>query len=213
MILVSSCICLCPIYWSQVLSREWRCSWSSADRRCSNYIWVINNLFAYKGASYIRDLTVHQVRKSALHPVSIIVQCKVEEVVWHHYRKLEFGMLGAITDGITWHYLTNVDLSSVRPEGNFERDPQPSFTKISWKLIYLKFHSNLKSAQSLTVSSASRSHRGCLLHQGILSTPVPFVPWQSGLLFPRYNLTLKIQGQRSRSKVAQSAQHPVDSFP
>ena len=55
MILVSSCICLCPIYWIQVLSREWRCSWSSADRRCSNYNWVINNLIAYKGAAYIRD--------------------------------------------------------------------------------------------------------------------------------------------------------------
>ena len=27
----------------QVLSGEWRC-WSSADRWCSNYIWVINNL-------------------------------------------------------------------------------------------------------------------------------------------------------------------------
>ena len=57
MILVSSCICLCPFYWSRVLSREWRCSWSSADRRCSNYIWVINNLMAYKGASFIRDLS------------------------------------------------------------------------------------------------------------------------------------------------------------
>ena len=29
-------------------SREWRCSWSSADRRCSNYIWVIDN-FLFKG--------------------------------------------------------------------------------------------------------------------------------------------------------------------
>ena len=40
-------------------------------------------------------------------------------------------------------------------------------------------------------------------HQGIISTPVPFVPWQSGLPFPRYNLTLKFQGQgqRSRSEV------------
>ena len=37
---------LCHIYWRQVLSREWRCSWSSADRRCSNYIWVINDLIA-----------------------------------------------------------------------------------------------------------------------------------------------------------------------
>ena len=46
------------IYWSHVLSWEWRCSWSSADRRCSNYFWVINNLIAHKGATYIRDLTV-----------------------------------------------------------------------------------------------------------------------------------------------------------
>ena len=27
--------------------REWRCNWSSADRRCSNYIWVINNFIVY----------------------------------------------------------------------------------------------------------------------------------------------------------------------
>ena len=59
MILASACSCLCPIHWSQVLSREWRCSWSSADRRCSNYLWVIHNLNAYWGATYIRDLTVH----------------------------------------------------------------------------------------------------------------------------------------------------------
>ena len=58
MIIASSRIWLCPIYGSRVLSREWRCSWSNAARRCSNYIWVINNLFAYKGAPYIRDLTV-----------------------------------------------------------------------------------------------------------------------------------------------------------
>ena len=58
MILVSSCSCLCAVYWSQVISRVWRCSWSSADRRCSNYVWVINNFIVYKGASYIRGLTV-----------------------------------------------------------------------------------------------------------------------------------------------------------
>ena len=33
MILVSSCSCLCPIHWSQLLSWGRRCSWSSADRR------------------------------------------------------------------------------------------------------------------------------------------------------------------------------------
>ena len=30
--LVSSCSCLCAIYWSLVLSEEWRCGWSSANR-------------------------------------------------------------------------------------------------------------------------------------------------------------------------------------
>ena len=41
-----------------MLSWEWRCSWSSADRRCSNYIWVIDNFITYYGASYIRGFTV-----------------------------------------------------------------------------------------------------------------------------------------------------------
>ena len=58
MFLVSSLSCLRSIHWTQVLSWEWRCSWSSADRRCSNYIWVINNIIAYKGATYIRGFTV-----------------------------------------------------------------------------------------------------------------------------------------------------------
>ena len=58
MFLVSVCSGLCAVYWSQVSSGEWRCSWSRADRRCSNYIWVINNLIFYQSASYIRDLTV-----------------------------------------------------------------------------------------------------------------------------------------------------------
>ena len=38
-----------------MLSRNAGCSWSSADRRCSNYIRVINNFVAYY---YIRDLTL-----------------------------------------------------------------------------------------------------------------------------------------------------------
>ena len=42
-----SCSCLCPNHWNQVFLRDWRCSWSSADRRCSNYIWVINNFIFY----------------------------------------------------------------------------------------------------------------------------------------------------------------------
>ena len=44
--LVLSCGCLYRIPWSQMLSREWRCIWCSADTRCSNYIWVIDNFIA-----------------------------------------------------------------------------------------------------------------------------------------------------------------------
>ena len=53
------------------LSWEWRCSWSSADRRCSNYIWVINNLTAHKGATYIRDLMVNDAASVSILLASI----------------------------------------------------------------------------------------------------------------------------------------------
>ena len=41
-----ACSCLCTVHSNQMLSWEWKCSWSSTDRRCSNYIWVVNNLIA-----------------------------------------------------------------------------------------------------------------------------------------------------------------------
>ena len=44
MFFILSFSCGFAIYWSQVLSQEWRCSWSSDNRQCSNYIWVMNNL-------------------------------------------------------------------------------------------------------------------------------------------------------------------------
>ena len=50
--------CLGAIYWSQVLSSERRCRWSSANRRCSNYIWVIRKFITYYDAPYIGGLTV-----------------------------------------------------------------------------------------------------------------------------------------------------------
>ena len=75
MFLVSSCSCLCSIYWIHVLSWEWRCSWCSADRRCSNYIWAINNSIARKGTSYIRDLTVSNFRSD--NSDHMIISCEI----------------------------------------------------------------------------------------------------------------------------------------
>ena len=96
MFLISSCSCLCAIYWSQVLSWEWRCSRSSADRRCSNYIWVINNLIACQGGTYIGGLTLFTGRGKLtilyqdctifLFPVSGGQQYVVEGTyAYHHY--------------------------------------------------------------------------------------------------------------------------------
>ena len=58
MFLVLSCSCFCAVYWSQLLSREWRCSRSSTNRQCPNYIWMINKFIAYKGTSNIRGFRV-----------------------------------------------------------------------------------------------------------------------------------------------------------
>ena len=55
MFFVSACSCLCAIYWRQVLSEEWRCSWSRAHRQCFNYISIINNWIIYWSVPYITD--------------------------------------------------------------------------------------------------------------------------------------------------------------
>ena len=65
MFLVSSCNCRCSNHWSQLFSREWRrCSWSSADRRCSIYVWVISNF--NKLSHYGIDGSCHRWIKSFL---------------------------------------------------------------------------------------------------------------------------------------------------
>ena len=64
MFLTSSCSCLCPIHLSQVLSWEWRCSLSSTNRWCSNYIWVISKLIAHLSVIYIRGLMLGFIIKS-----------------------------------------------------------------------------------------------------------------------------------------------------
>ena len=54
MLFVQSCNCLCQTHISQVLSRQWRCSSSRTDRRCTDYIWLINTYIT----NYIRDLMI-----------------------------------------------------------------------------------------------------------------------------------------------------------
>ena len=69
----------------------------------------------------------------------------------------------------------------------------------SWDTIWpWKFKVKGKGQRYPSQLSELLTHFLSVSHQGILSTPVPFVPWQSGLPFLRYNLTLKIQGQGQR---------------
>ena len=56
--------CLYPIHWEQVLSRKW-CSCSSANRRCSIYICVINNFIAYLSA-FILEVWVQPAKSLIL---------------------------------------------------------------------------------------------------------------------------------------------------
>ena len=76
MSLVSSCNCLCPTHWSQVLSREWRC------RRCFNYIWVINNFMTYWGTSYIRSLKVFIKQYVAKWLHFMLYRLEIHRICW-----------------------------------------------------------------------------------------------------------------------------------
>ena len=82
MFLLSSCSCLCPVHWNHVLSHEWRCSWSSADRRCSNCIGMIYKFIAYKGVPYIGGLTVSLTGRHNRHHVNCLVQdCSISNAL------------------------------------------------------------------------------------------------------------------------------------
>ena len=81
-----------------MLSRERRCSWSSADRRCSNNIWMINNFIVWYGATYIRGLTVYH---SWPMPRFEVGQCPVSKsrktyldtvisVIWHEISWIQY---------------------------------------------------------------------------------------------------------------------------
>ena len=99
MFLISSCSRLCPNHWSRVFSQEWRCSWISAARQCSKYIWVINNSIAYWGVTYIRGLTVMQV--------TCISWCYIIHNTWKDSTFHPFFNLGPFTNIFLVHLITH----------------------------------------------------------------------------------------------------------
>ena len=107
MILVASCTYLCPIRWSLVLGREWKCSWSSTDRRCSNHIWVINKIIVDQGAIYIRCLTVRASKLGhhwfRLWPIACFV--------WKHYLDQCWLIVGNVleTEKTFWWIMNQIE--------------------------------------------------------------------------------------------------------
>ena len=89
MFLVSSCSCLGWIHQSQVLSREWTCSWSSADRRCSNYIWVINNFIAFSCAQ--KNIFVSR-QKATSYSGKDLLQNRLQAITWTKYNSVHWSM-------------------------------------------------------------------------------------------------------------------------
>ena len=69
-------------------------------------------------------------------------------------------------------------------------------TSHSWDTIRpWKFKVKGQGQRDFSLHSIHSNHFLGVSHQGILSTPIPYIPWQSGLPFPKYNLTLKIQSK------------------
>ena len=87
----------------------------SYNRRCSNYIWVINNLITYKSASYIRVLTVYDfLTHCGQNKMAAILQQQFQM----HILQWKWKWLGATRQqDITWtnvypdlcHYMPSLD--------------------------------------------------------------------------------------------------------
>ena len=131
MILFWSCICICPIYWSQVSSREWRCSWSSADRRCSNYIWVINNVIAYKVRLILETWRY----------IYIYIYLKIWEihVVWNTLHRYKFPKQSFITVPAigNWYRPFRAIAFTMYDQGFPKSCPYQVFVHLGWGTTFL----------------------------------------------------------------------------
>ena len=72
----------------QGVKSRMRHTWSSADRRCSNFIWVIKKFIAHKGATYIRGLAVYAQWNKPIRRYFMVSSVK------HTYAKIEIKVQG-----------------------------------------------------------------------------------------------------------------------
>ena len=134
-LLVSSCSCLCPIRWRQMLSQEWRCSWGSADRWCYNYIWLIKTttLLHTKVRFIIHVLgyvsTVGATNQYCFNFFSVL-SCWSLSAGWHFSdRSKQYGLYCHIENSY-WFILDNLMLYTFC-------DLLHNFSSFLWVLIHI----------------------------------------------------------------------------
>ena len=71
------------------VSREWRCSWSSADRRCSNHIWVINIFIIMFTIMLTRGQLIlafwrYMISKCMIVLIHIYVEIKLDDITYFY---------------------------------------------------------------------------------------------------------------------------------
>ena len=91
----------CPFHWSDALSREWRCSWSSADRRSSNCIWMMNKFMAYWGVAHIRGFVVLREANVQCRPVVINAAADLSFIIPPLQRSWK---------GVYWYHLVRLSV-------------------------------------------------------------------------------------------------------
>ena len=190
-----------------------KCSWSIAYRRCSNYIWVPRQDWSASATSAATQ-PIHVILHQEVYyekPIQIQIYPEWWTILLPTKVRLKLEWVDENTDTLSHPCPYQFPL----PRGHIV---VVIYIRASYWLPSFSFHDNQASHSRDTIwpwkfkvkgkgqkypsqHSILLTHFLSVSHQGILSTPVPFVLWQSGIPFPGYNLTLKIQGQRSKSKV------------
>ena len=169
MILLHSNIYHGPIITQSIIYKNrYPIAHHSSPIRCHINYYVISDYVVIK-YDWIREEVCSCDIWSKVTPVPISILCHI--VVVFHLRASYWLLFLSFNDNWFSHSWDTIRPWKFKVKGQGQRHPSQSSVQLTHFL------------------SAS--------HQGILSTPVPFVSWQSGLPFPRFNLTLKVQGHWS----------------
>ena len=83
MFIVSSCSCLCPIHWRQLLSREWRCSWTTSE--WSTILLPTEVQLTLEVWGYFICLQTMSKKSCIRNSMNILTSCILHHNAMHHF--------------------------------------------------------------------------------------------------------------------------------